>query len=77
MKALSPKLVAVLGAATLFAGSAAAQYSSPPPTPAEIEAVYNTAIENRTAAILKELALNDPAKEARVHDVIIAQYRNG
>ena len=49
--------------------------STPPATPAELEAVYNNAIENRTVDILKALALDDEAKSNRVHDIIVAQYR--
>ena len=37
--------------------------------------MYSTAIENRTADILKLLALEDPARSNRVHDVIVSQYR--
>jgi hypothetical protein len=37
--------------------------------------MYTTAIENRTADILKLLALEDPARSNRVHDVIVNQYR--
>ena len=43
--------------------------------PAEDEAKYTHAIEGRTADILKVLALTDTDRAARVHDVIIAQYR--
>jgi hypothetical protein len=41
----------------------------------QIEAKYTTAIEGRTADILKRLALSDTNKIAKVHDLIIAQYR--
>jgi hypothetical protein len=44
-------------------------------TPQEAEAKYTKAIEGRTADILKILALSDTNKIARVHDIIIAQYR--
>src|ERR1035438_1833533 len=37
--------------------------------------MYPPAVENRTADILKLLALEDPARSNRVHDVIINQYR--
>jgi len=59
----------------LFLRPAAAQESTSPATAAELEAVYFVAIENRTADILKQLALDDPAKVTRIHDAIIAQYR--
>lgn len=42
----------------------------------ENEAKYTASIEGRTAEILKVLALSDTNKAAKVHDVIIAQYRN-
>ena len=38
-------------------------------------AKYTKAIEGRTADILKTLALSDPGQAAKVHDLIIAQYR--
>jgi hypothetical protein len=44
-------------------------------SPAEVEARYTAAIENRTADILKVLSLSDTNKAAQVHDTIIAQYR--
>jgi hypothetical protein len=59
----------------LFRVAASAQNSLPPVTAAEKEAVYTTAIENRTTDILKMLALADAAKVGRVHDVIVGQYR--
>ena len=68
-------LTAVAAVAFVCAGSAPAQNSLPPVTVAEKEAMYTTAIENRTADILKLLALEDPARSNRVHDVIVSQYR--
>jgi hypothetical protein len=44
-------------------------------TPDQAEANYTEAIEGRTADILKALQLLDKAKENRVHDTIMAQYR--
>ena len=58
-----------------FIGSASAQYSLPPVSPEETEAMYTTAIESRASAVLRSLKLSDTGKVARVHDVIIAQYR--
>ena len=58
-----------------FIQSVSAQTSLPAATKADLEALYNTAIENRTADILKVLDLTDPAKSNVVHDIIIAQYR--
>jgi hypothetical protein len=68
-------LTAVATVAFVCAGSAPAQTSLPPVTAAEKEAMYSTAIENRTADILKLLALEDPARSNRLHDVIVGQYR--
>ncbi len=44
-------------------------------TPQQVEANYTKAIEGRTADILKILALSDTNKVAKVHDIIITQYR--
>src|SRR5215469_3430883 len=44
-------------------------------TAADVEAKYTAAIEGRTADILKVLSLSDADKAAKVHDIIIAQYR--
>jgi hypothetical protein len=75
MKRRSFILTAVATVAFVCTGSAPAQTSLPPVTAAEKEAVYTTAIENRTADILKALALTDSTKADRVHDLIISQYR--
>ena len=48
---------------------------TPPATDAEKEAVYTTSIENRSAGILKVLAVADTAKSNTVHDAIVSQYR--
>ncbi|NOS69103.1 MAG: DUF3826 domain-containing protein [Verrucomicrobia bacterium] len=47
-----------------------------PFTAAEREAVYTASIEKRVADILKDVALSDTNKIARIHDAIIAQYRS-
>jgi hypothetical protein len=44
-------------------------------TPEQIEAKYTQAIEGRTADILKVLALSGTNQSAKVHDLILAQYR--
>ena len=62
-------------AAVVFVGSATAQDHLPPTPAADKAAMYTTAIENRTADILKLLALEDPARSNRVQDVIVSQYR--
>jgi len=43
--------------------------------PGEDEAKYTQVIEGRTADILRVLELTDTNRAARVHDIIIAQYR--
>lgn len=40
-----------------------------------VDTNYSKTIESRTEDIVKPLNLGDPAKEARVHDVIVNQYR--
>jgi len=65
----------ILALTTVFAGSASAQESTPPFTAAEREAAYTQSIEKRATDILQLLALNDAARSAKVHSVIVAQYR--
>ena len=43
--------------------------------PDQAEAKYTAAIEGRTVAILQILNLSDTSKAAKVHDIIITQYR--
>ena len=64
-----------LMASCLIARSVSAQLSTPPASKEELEAVYTTAIEGRTAAILKPLNLTDSVKSNELHDILIAQYR--
>ena len=45
------------------------------PTPEQIEANYTRSIEGRAADILKVIELSDTNRSAKVHDVIITQYR--
>jgi hypothetical protein len=45
-------------------------------TPEQIEANYTGAIEGRTTDILKVLELSDTNQSAKVHDLILAQYRS-
>jgi hypothetical protein len=69
-------LLTTLAALTVFSVAAkdktAAETNLPPE---QAEAKYTAAIEGRTADILKVLALTDSEQAAKVHDVIIAQYR--
>lgn len=66
------KILIVFPALWLVVSAFAAETNS---TPEQTEANYTAAIESRTAAILKVLALDDTNKSAQVHDIIIAQYR--
>lgn len=78
MKTTQKRFVAIsslLAAASLLSQYARAQMSTPPATPAEMEATYTAAIESRTTDILKPLALKDAAKSNEVHDLIISHYR--
>lgn len=50
--------------------------STPASTPEEREAFYTQTIERRVGDILKVLDLKDSAKAARVHDLLILQYRS-
>jgi hypothetical protein len=73
-----PKFLATAALITFIAGNLFAQDSaerSAPFTDAEREAVYTKSIDNRANAILKELALTDTNKAARIHDAVVAQYR--
>ena len=65
----------LLASATLLTQSAVAQLSTPPASPAEMEATYTAAIEGRTDDILKALTLTNSTVASKVHDLIIAQYR--
>jgi hypothetical protein len=78
MKTIKGRFLAVsslLASAALLTQSAQAQMSTPPATPAELEATYTTAIEGRADDILKTLALTNSATASKAHDLIIAQYR--
>jgi hypothetical protein len=75
MKNHSLPVTVLLAATLILLQTASAQLSTPPATDAEKEAAYTTAIEGRTADILKTLNLTDSARSNTVHDVIIAQYR--
>jgi hypothetical protein len=78
MKTMRRQFLAVsslLAGAALFTQTASAQMSTPPASPAEMEALYTSSIESRTADILKSLALTNSVASNAVHDLIIAQYR--
>ena len=70
--------VALIAGAFVFIQSTFAdtpELSTPPASDAEKEAAYSLAINNRTADILKSLAMPDATKSNAVHEVIVAQYR--
>jgi len=75
MKKLCLPFALSLLTATLFSQESFAQLSTPPASPAELEATYNTSIANRATDILKSLNLSDSAKSNELHDIIVAQYR--
>jgi hypothetical protein len=78
MKTMKGRFLAVsslLASAVLLSQSALAQMSTPPATPAELEATYTAAIEGRADDILKALTLTNSTVASKVHDLIIAQYR--
>jgi len=48
--------------------------STPAASAADLDKMYNTSVENRTADILKKLNLSDASKSNQLHDLIVAQY---
>lgn len=64
--------ILIIAIVLLSAATFAAETNSPS---AQAEAKYTQAIEGRTADILKILALSDTNNAAKVHDIIITQYR--
>jgi hypothetical protein len=72
------KLLFLLSLAVLAANPAPGQDSpakGPSLPPGQTQADYNNTIERRTDDILKPLHLTDPARTARVHEAVVAQYR--
>ncbi len=67
------KKISIIAVIALFSVAVFADETNS--TPEQAEAKYTAAIEGRTADILKILALTDSAKSAKVHDIIITQYR--
>ncbi|MDR3457421.1 MAG: DUF3826 domain-containing protein [Verrucomicrobiae bacterium] len=74
---MNPRILMTLTALALALSGATvlAQGRTPPPSAAELEALYTTTIEDRTADILKAVNLTNEADATMVHDLIIAQYR--
>lgn len=60
---------------TVVAQAPAQESTVPAATTAELEAMYTASIENRVGDILVLLNLTNATQTARVHDIIIAQYR--
>jgi hypothetical protein len=75
MKQISLPCTLIAAVFGLYATTTPAQYSLPPGSADDVEATYNTAIENRTTAIIKQLNLTDPDKSARVREIVVTQYR--
>lgn len=73
MKRILLLTAAMLAAAPTFATNG--QSAKTNLSPEQAEANYTKAIEGRTANILKALALTDTNKAARVHDIIMTQWR--
>jgi hypothetical protein len=75
MKTTLIAITAVLLALSAWAAKDKPAVAETNRTPEQIEANYTRAIEGRTADILKVLELSDTNKSAKVHDIILAQYR--
>ena len=67
--------MAIVLATSVFAARSQTSATANNPVVTAEEAKYTKAIENRTADILRSLALADKDRAAKVHDAIIAQYR--
>jgi hypothetical protein len=66
------------GLALAFLVSCATNPTPPTHEPRAIsadEAAYRAAIEKRTADIVASLEIDEPRRSAKVHDIIVAQYR--
>ncbi len=74
---MKPRVCSTVLMLSLALGSQAvrAQSNTPPVTPAEIEALYATTLEDRAVEIIKAADLTDPAVIHMVHDLVIAHYR--
>jgi hypothetical protein len=68
----SASLLALLLATT---ASAADKPAAAPKSPAEADTDYTAKIEDRTTKLVDALKLTDPAQAARVHALVVAQYR--
>lgn len=75
MKSILAVLAVTLLAVPAFAANETSSVAETNPAPEQIEANYTEAIEGRTADILKVLELSDTNRLAKVHDLIMTQYR--
>jgi Spy/CpxP family protein refolding chaperone len=75
MKQILTALVVALLAVPAWAANEKSSAPDTNLTPEQIEANYTRSIEGRTADILKVLELTHTNQSARVHDLIMAQYR--
>src|SRR5690349_21490434 len=75
MKLLLAVFVVLSGMASVFAAPEKTDPTDTHQPPDQAEVKYTQAIEGRAADILKVLALADTNQAAKVHDLIIAQYR--
>jgi Protein of unknown function (DUF3826) len=73
MKTILLLMAALLVAAPTFAANGESAKTNL--SPDQAEANYTRAIEGRTAKIMHALALTDTNQAARVHDIIMAQWR--
>jgi hypothetical protein len=67
--------IAIAVALFVCSPTAFSQSNTPPASAAELEALYTTTIESRTADIIKALNLSDASNADYVHELLIAQYR--
>jgi Spy/CpxP family protein refolding chaperone len=77
---MSPKparsfLVNLLLALAILPAVVLAAEPTTQPSAEDAEAAYTKMINKRVDGHVKALSLNDPAKEARVHDIIVSHYR--
>jgi hypothetical protein len=75
MKTTLTAITAIMLAVSAWAAKETPAATETNLTPEQIEAKYTQAIEGRTADILKVLELSDTNRSAKVHDIILAQYR--
>jgi hypothetical protein len=78
---MKPTNRAIIVAVALAAGfvlplcAADTNHAKPEKSVADAEAAYTRTIEKRAADVLAALEVKDPAKAAKVQDILIAQYR--